>query len=311
SAQPAWLLAALFLLLPNLFFQYRKWKLLLRSAYPALDTRQVRESLFLGFAFGVVTPARIGEFGGRAAGVRGADRLTLIGLTAVDKVATLAVTVGAGAVGLLLFCFRHPFMSPWTLLAMEIACAAVLTAFLHFRSRRSATRTRSAGQAATEAPSVEMPATEAPSTEMPATEAPSGEAPATDGRIGRHLRLLRGVLRSLDAGTRRGLLLFSILFYATFVLQFFLLLRAFGPVEPFSALAAISSIMLIKTVVPPMTLGELGIREGASVLVLGYAGTVAAVALGASLLLFSINILLPGLAGLAVLLRRPAPRGKT
>lgn len=282
AAQPSWLLAALLLLLPNIFFQYRKWRLLLRSAYPGVDGRQVRDSLFLGFAFGVVTPARIGEFGGRAAGVRGADRLTLIGLTAVDKVATLAVTVGAGAVGLLFFCFRHPFMSPWLLFAVEIGCAAILLAVVLRRRRRT-------------------DAERADSTV-------SAEAAAVGGRVSGRIRRIREALTALDTPTRRGLLLYSFLFYMTFVLQFFFLLRAFGPVDALSVLAGISSIMLIKTVVPPLTLGELGIREGASVLVLGYAGTVTAVALGASLLLFSINVLLPGLAGLAVLLRRP-PRG--
>jgi uncharacterized protein (TIRG00374 family) len=281
AAQPHWLLAALLLLLPNIYFQFRKWQLLLRSVYPAVESRQVRDSLFLGFSFGVVTPARIGEFGGRAAGVRGADRLTLVGLTAVDKVATLTVTLGAGALGLLLFCFRHPFMSPWLLLAVEVACAAIILTFVYLRRRKAGARTA-----------------------LAADDLAKRDAGGGKGLVA-HVRRLRTALGSLDSGTRRGLLLFSVLFYLTFVLQFFFLLRAFGPIDPLTTLAGISSIMLIKTLVPPLTLGELGIREGVSVLVLGWAGTVTAVALGASLLLFAINVLLPGLVGLAVLLRRP------
>ncbi len=280
AAQPRWLLAALLLLLPNVYFQYRKWQLLLHSVYPAVETRQVRDSLLLGFSFGVVTPARIGEFGGRAAGVRGADRLTLIGLTAVDKVATLSVTLTAGALGLLLFCFRHPFMSPWLLLAAETAVAIAILAYAYRRRRKVRTSAVAAD-------------------DVSELGADAG------GGVARRLRRLRNALRSLDGRTKRGVMLFSVLFYLTFVLQFFLLLRAFGPIDPLTTLAGISSIMLIKTLVPPLTLGELGIREGVSVVVLGWAGTLTAVALGASLLLFTINVLLPGLAGLAVLLRRP------
>ena len=105
------------------------------------------------------------------------------------------------------------------------------------------------------------------------------------------------------------LLVYSGLFYLTFLLQFFLLLSAFGPVQPLSALAGIGTIMLLKTVIPPVTLGELGIREGASVIVLGHAGILPAAAFNASLLLFAVNLLLPALAGLALLMWiKPARR---
>jgi uncharacterized membrane protein YbhN (UPF0104 family) len=275
AAQPLWLLAAFLLLFPNIFFQYVKWRTLLLSAYPDVRSSDVGASLLLGFAFGVVTPARIGEFGGRAAAVRNTDKLTLMSLTAVDKLATLVVTVGAGAVGLLLFCIRHPFMSPLLLAALESAAALVAAGMLMWMLRRRKT-----------------------------VIAPSEQAgPFTS----RWLRIRRA-LTLIDAPVRARLLLFSALFYATFVLQFMLLLRAFGPLDILSTLAGVSTIMLIKTVIPPLTLGELGIREGASVFVLGHAGMIAAAAVSASLLLFGINILLPGLVGVFVMLRRPERR---
>jgi uncharacterized membrane protein YbhN (UPF0104 family) len=112
----------------------------------------------------------------------------------------------------------------------------------------------------------------------------------------------------VDGPVRARLLVFSALFYMTFVAQFLLLLRAFGPIDILSSLAGVSTIMLIKTIIPPLTLGELGIREGASVFVLGHAGMLAAGAVSASLLLFGINILLPGLVGVLVMLRRPDRR---
>ncbi|MBN1448605.1 MAG: flippase-like domain-containing protein [Bacteroidetes bacterium] len=272
AARPLYIGAALLLLIPNVFLQYRKWRVLLHSVYPTVTAHDTRASLLLGFTFGIVTPARIGEFGGRAVAVRGADKLTLMGLTALDKLATLLVTVTAGAFGLLLFCLRHPFMDPLLLAGIEITVLAVAFVLLRLRAaRRSSSRT---------------------------------DTPRKKGRS--RVQQLREALRRVDAPVRKRLLLLSLLFYGTFLLQFIMLLLAFGPVDPLSAIAGISTIMLIKTIIPPVTLGELGIREGASVYVLGHAGILATAAFSASLLLFAINILLPSLAGLLILLRRPA-----
>ena len=274
TARPLFLVAALLLLVPNLMLQYRKWALLLHSIYPSVRTREIGASLMLGFTFGIVTPARIGEFGGRAFAVRGADRLALMGLTALDKLATLIVTVLAGSAGLLVFCVQHPFMDPVHLAAVEITVFVMAggMALLWMQRRKAAEA-------------------------LPPTR-------WLHQRIQRAGRTLAGV----NTRTRIRLLLLSLLFYATFLLQFVLLLYAFGSTDLLSALAGISTIMLIKTVIPPVTVGELGIREGASVYVLGHAGILAATAFSASLLLFAINILLPSLAGLLILFRRTTTR---
>lgn len=270
TAQPLFLVGALLLLIPNLLLQYQKWALLLRSVHPAVRPHDVRASLMLGFTFGIVTPARIGEFGGRAFAVRGADRLTLMGLTAVDKLATLIITVLVGGAGLLVFCIQHPFMNPVLLAGVELALLITVTGAAVIRMRRKK----------------------------------SVSAPSSSRRLQQRIRRIRNVLRCVDARMRLRLLLLSLLFYGTFLLQFVLLLYAFGSPDLLSSLAGISTIMLIKTVIPPVTVGELGIREGASVYVLGHAGILAAAAFSASLLLFAINILLPSLAGLIVLFRR-------
>ena len=48
---------------------------------------------------------------------------------------------------------------------------------------------------------------------------------------------------------------------------------------------------------------DLGVREAAAIAVLGPVGVTAATAVQSSLLLFGMNVLLPGLAGLLVLAR--------
>ena len=62
--------------------------------------------------------------------------------------------------------------------------------------------------------------------------------------------------------------------------------------------------MFVKTVIPPVSLGELGIREGASVYFLTTMGETSSVAFNASIFLFIINLLIPSLIGLVLLMKR-------
>jgi uncharacterized membrane protein YbhN (UPF0104 family) len=272
GAYMPYIFAALLLLPLNIWLQYRKWAVMLRSVYPSVPASEVRSSLLLGFSFGLATPARIGEFGGRAFAVRDAEPLTLMGLTALDKGLTMVVTILAGVIGAVVFHFMHPFFDyPFSLTALLLfLAAAALLVMLVYRLRGR----------------VVLPA----------------------GRISTMLRRLREALTQFDRKALRRSFLVSVLFYVTFAAQFFLLLSAFGPLDVLSAVAGISTIMLIKTIVPPITLGELGIREGAAVVVFGHAGILSAAAFSASMLLFAINLLLPALAGLPLLLRMPLSR---
>ena len=96
----------------------------------------------------------------------------------------------------------------------------------------------------------------------------------------------------------------SLLFYFCFLLQYALLVSAFSHnTELLNYLLAGNLIMFIKTVIPPISLGELGIREGASVFFLTRFGELSAVAFNASIFLFVINILFPALVGLFLLLK--------
>jgi uncharacterized membrane protein YbhN (UPF0104 family) len=266
-ASPIYIAAALSLLPLNIWLQYRKWALMLRRVYPDVRDGDIRGSLLIGFSFGLVTPARIGEFGGRAISVRDAKPSVLMGLTAVDKLSTMAVTVGVGLPGVLLYGLLHPFMDRVLLVAVFAGTVATGLLVVSALSRLR------------------------------------GRAWHAEHWAGRTYRRMTTAMQTLDASTVRIMLLLSVMFYFTFLVQFFLLLSAFGPVSLFSALAGISTIMLIKTIVPPVTLGELGIREGTAVIVLSHAGVLAAAALSASLLLFVVNLLIPALIGLPLLLR--------
>jgi uncharacterized membrane protein YbhN (UPF0104 family) len=67
----------------------------------------------------------------------------------------------------------------------------------------------------------------------------------------------------------------------------------------------IASIMVYftKTLIPSITLGEIGIREGAAIYFFGLFGCNEAVAFNSSMLLFILNLLLPSIIGMYFLLR--------
>lgn len=102
----------------------------------------------------------------------------------------------------------------------------------------------------------------------------------------------------------------GLLRYAVYVTQFVLLLRAFAPfADPRLAFLGVAVVFFVKFLAPPIFLFDLGLREGAAVVILGYLGVPEAAAFNAALLLFGINLVLPALLGLPLvprLYKRPA-----
>ncbi len=111
----------------------------------------------------------------------------------------------------------------------------------------------------------------------------------------RRLSMLTDVGWQSWVGNASAAVLFNLLFF----LQMFCLLRSTGPV-PEGAIMAIPAMFALKTLLP-ISLMDLGVREGAAVGVLGTVGVGAATAVHASLMLFCLNVLAPGVVGLLVL----------
>ncbi len=106
---------------------------------------------------------------------------------------------------------------------------------------------------------------------------------------------------------RVGLMLGHGARYALLGLQFGLLVKAMAPDSgPLLILSAGALITLcLKLLLPLLSFAELGIREGAAVLVFGTLGVAPEAALNASLMIYTVNVLLPAAVGSAVWLRQP------
>ena len=122
-------------------------------------------------------------------------------------------------------------------------------------------------------------------------------------RLAQRFRVEEGLetLATISKGAVLTVLLFAGATLVVFASQEYLLLNAMGDVSYITAWTGYWSVMTVQMVFP-FFLAGLGIREGAHVYFFGILGVSAPVALSASLLLFTLNILLPSLAGLAVFL---------
>ena len=106
-------------------------------------------------------------------------------------------------------------------------------------------------------------------------------------------------------------LAWSVIFNVLFFYQFWLLLRGFGVAQG-PTVWAIPCVFALKALLP-VSLLDMGIREAASVVVLGSIGVEKEIAFASAFILFVVNVLVPGVAGVILTLHRlgAAPKPHT
>lgn len=274
TAEPLWIGAAAALLPLNVFLEGRVWRVMVRPVAPEVGWREVYGALLCGFALGLFTPARAGEFVGRAFYLPHADRwetgATVFAQRLLDM--TVAVNVGllalayAWAGGLL------PDGAWWIALGIGSGVAASLSALMAAPGRLVGLAER---------------------------------VVSSEKVLGR-----LAFLRRLGPGRMARAALLALLRYGVYLTQFVLLVRAFAPEEPFlAAYLGLGMVYFAKFLAPSITLMDLGLREGFAVFFLGLLGFPEAAALNGALLLFCLNLALPAALGVPLLLRLRLRRG--
>lgn len=260
-----WALAALLLLPVNLWLDAWVWGVLLRRLDVSPSQKELTAAVLSGFAVGFFTPGRVGEYPGRALHLDGGDRWAVAVSIAVQRVADMAVAVCVGTVGLAftLQAGLLPATTPWIGgLVGSAAVSVVLSGIVAF--------------------------------------------PKSIHAVGRGLLPSASWLHDRTAFlaqvTRWGRLqvgVGSLARYVVFAGQLALLARAFAPEATLAALSgAASTTYLGAFLIPPVTIMDLGIREGAAVFFFGVWGLGDAVGFNASILIFAINIVLPSALGI-------------
>jgi hypothetical protein len=272
QADFGWAILAVGLLPVNVGLETFRFHRLLRSAVterpPSFATTAV--AVVGAYPLGLLTPGRLGDYAGRALYLRGTPVSTTAALTFLERTATLACCILAGTVALPFWIASREVGDLWTWLVPAGLVAGTVLAALVLR------------------PSL-------------AERAIGAALPF------RRLRPAIAALGSLPRAEVRRLFALSALRYAVFSLQFVLLLRAFAgeaiwsPAGWLAAAGGVTLVFFAKSAVPGVTLGDLGVREGAAVYFLASFGEAAA--FNASLGLFAINLLVPALVGLSLVAR--------
>jgi uncharacterized protein (TIRG00374 family) len=266
ASRPEYIVGAALLVVANIGFQILKWRYFVRLVDPSATSLETAASLLFGISLGAMTPGQIGEFGGRALHHTSISAGTILGLTLVDKVQMLCVMGMAGVISLVILL---PVGEIFGTIIAVVSVSLFLVVFFRLN--------------------------------------------VLQHLISRfhfkvvHRPSIHDFLSALSIFRLRNLVVsfgLSSGFYIVIYLQMYLLLNAFSPVRAGDAFLGFAAMMFLKALVP-ISLGDLGIREASSVYFYALRGIANATALNASLLLFTINILIPSLVGLIFI---PKPR---
>jgi len=258
----------------NIYLQFAKWKLTSRQVLGEDSNSRIILSLFYGYAAGIITPLRIGEYFGRAIAFRDKPIVQVTVATLIDKFFPLLIVVILGSISGVLFLYFVLNVSVYLALSLFIVLFTLFyILFLLIVNRRF-------------------------------WDSILFNRIKNSRRMSKLFERLK-VLKDLDRVYLLKMTSISLLFYLCFLIQYVLLVSAFSHNQNYiEYFWAGNLIMFTKTVIPPLSLGELGIREGASVYFLTQLGESPAIAFNASILLFVINLLIPAFIGVILLFRR-------
>lgn len=258
----------------NMFLQAYKWKLVINNSLGELPFTRVLRSYFGGISSGLSTPARIGEFIGRAIPLDEFNFFDVTIVSFVDKLINLLVITFFGSIASVLFyrTLSSPhFYIDIPLLAIIIVMFALLT-YLVFSNGLIVTLVR------------------------------------------RKFRENQKVLEKISVidkflsqswRNKSTIFLVNIFYFFVILIQFALLVNAFADVENYFLLMMIASLILLATtVVLPFSFGDLGVREGAASYLVGLVAISPAVGFNSAFVLFIINVILPAILGLVFLIKK-------
>jgi uncharacterized membrane protein YbhN (UPF0104 family) len=274
DADVLFILGALLLLVLNLYLQYWKWKVVCTDVLGINDKKRVLTSLFYGFSAGSFTPGRIGEYFGRALSFRDKPVSDVTVATFLDKTIPLLVIAFIGALSSILFLHFYYRVTFFITASLFIFIFALSYIFLFFVFN------------------------------------PSIWKNLVISKINSSKRLVflvekLSALKKINKSTIYKTAAISVLFFACILLQYVLLASAFSHHFSFINYLWVGVLIFFaKSIIPPISIGDLGIREGASVFFISFIGENGSIGFNASIFLFLINILIPAVIGMFLLFQK-------
>jgi len=284
-----WVAIAAALVVPNVLLDAWVWNRILNAAGMMYSSDRIVRAVLAGYAAGFFTPARLGEFAGRAFALPSSDGWTVSVTVLAQRVADMTVALTAGWIALVALRTGGPvfasgatdgsvrLISGIPLLESEPAWVDVALIAL--------------GLSVTLAFGAMI------------------VRPSAVDRLARrrcpHLNGLHDrtqVLSTLRASDRGWVVAGSAGRYVIYGAQLAFLVRAFEATAPVALLSAgVAVTYFLKHLIPSLTLFDIGIREGAAVFAFGLIGVSPSAALNASLAIFALNVALPAAVGVPFL----------
>lgn len=256
------------LIIPNIYFQFLKWKLMCNKILDVHDNKKIWLSLFLGFTGGIITPIRFGEYFARLIPFKNLELSKITISTFVEKMATFLLVIFIGSIGTAFYLY---FYYSSVIAIIIIAFLFFIIIFSSFQKGYLLTRIK-----------------------------------IWSHRLKFLEKIWSKVnfLTQLNSTYTLSLFIFSFLFYCVYILQFALLVLAFnneGNLLLFIWAGIV--VMFLKNIFSFFSFADLGIRESASVFVLSKMGIHSAIGFNAAIFMFLFNLIIPSLIGAFLIIR--------
>lgn len=261
------IIAVLFMLL-SVYLNYIKWKIISYEMLGIDSPKLVFKSLMCGFAGIMAAPFRIGEYIGRTAVYKDYKMVDVMLTTFFDKILNLIVTLVFGSV-ISLFFFYHFFADYLfsVFLLYNGICFILLGMAYEFKEGRHTNRQWH--------------------------------------RFVSKFKLLVNLIESMklvkNFSTKNLIIVVVISTVVTFiyVVQYALFAYSFsGHLQFLNFLWIAWLIIFVKSVLPPITIGDIGIREGISTYLVNFINISAVVGFNSAMMISFINIIIPSAAGI-------------
>ncbi len=264
-----------FLLLPlNLGLQFFKWKILSKEYFGINDNNKVWLSLFYGISGGIFTPMKSGEYFARALPYKNVKVLDVILATIVDKFIPIFFAILIGGTFFIIFLKNLIGFSAESAFGFIILYKIIVLIPLFLLVGNSSISQKMRKWLKTK-------------------------------RYFENIINRVAFVKMLSSKTLLKIIVISLLYHLTFTTQMSILLMAFSGESNFIMFFFIANLIIFaQIVIPPIALGEVGVREGAAVYFLQNLGFIGAVGFNAAISLFFINLLIPSIIGLTLLLKR-------
>lgn len=260
---------AFLLVLANVFILYKKWFAISKQVLNLNDKKKILDSLLQGFAAGIITPFRFGEYLARNITLQ-ADTLKVVLATFFDKIFNLIIILFLGSISVILLLLKLQKQSVALIVTFSIFVLAFLLLMIITNLK---IRNYLVNQSSVQKSFLSF-------------------------------RLALAEYTRYNSFFYLRILLLSLIHYFVVIVQYVLILKSFSAGNSIFNLTWYSALLLFgKSVIPPISFGEVGIREASSIFFASFFQIDNSVGFNSSIIIFVINLIIPALFGMLFSLR--------